>query len=499
MHVGIGPIDDPPGGENAPTSDALAVTDTGDAVVIETMNPASGDIIERYAEHDGAERAERVARAWTRWQDDWRFRPLDARLDVLARAADVLDSRRESLATQVTTEMGKPITAARAEVDKCARLCRHYAAHAATYLAPVSYATEAERSYVRYDPLGPVFAIMPWNFPLWQVFRFAVPNVAAGNVGLLKHAAISTGSALAIEEVFREAGLPDGGFTTLLIDHGAAAEIMADPRIRGVTLTGSDAAGRAVASTSGAHLKKTVLELGGSDPCIVLEDADLAQAAKTAVASRFLNSGQSCINAKRMIVARQVYEAFVDQFLAEVEALTVGDPLDPDTDVGPLARGDLRDTVADQVRRTLDHPDGGTLLTGGASPDGPGFYYPPTVIRDVNAQSPAAAEEVFGPVAALMDAEHEDAAVALANSSPFGLGAAVWTTDLDRGERIAARIESGMVFINAMVQSDPRLPFGGVKDSGYGRELADLGIREFTNAKTVFVSTGDDAREDHVE
>jgi len=456
--------------------------------MIETVNPATGEVIERYEEHDEAVVAEKLARAWARWHDDWRHRPLDERLAVLSGTAEALEARRDELGLLITTEMGKPIAAARAEVDKCARLCRHYVEHSAGYLEHERHPTEAERSYVRFDPLGPVFAIMPWNFPLWQVFRFAVPSLAAGNVGLLKHASITTGCALAIEDVLADAGLPDGAFTTLLIDHTAAADVIGDRRIRGVTLTGSDRAGRAVGSAAGNHLKKTVLELGGSDPCIVLDDADLDEAARGAVASRYLNSGQSCINAKRIIVASGVYEEFVERVVAEVEGLAVGDPTDEATDIGPLARGDLRDDVHDQVRRTLDHPDGGTLVAGGRPEDGPGFFYQPTVIRDVDAQAPAAAEEVFGPVAVLMDAEHDEAAVALANSSRFGLGAAIWTRDLERGENMAARIESGMVFINEVVTSDPRLPFGGVKDSGYGRELAGQGLREFTNAKTVWVS-----------
>ncbi len=456
--------------------------------MIETVNPATGETLARYDPDSESALAEKLARAWACWQDDWRYRPLGERLEVLANTAKGLRSRRDDLASLITAEMGKPITAARAEVDKCARLCEHYVEHSASYLTPEFYDTDAARSYVRYDSLGPIFAIMPWNFPLWQVFRFAVPNIAAGNVGLLKQAAITTGCALAIEEVFAAAGLPKGGFTALLIDHDTAAEVMSDYRVRGVTLTGSDAAGRAVGGTAGSHLKKTVLELGGSDPCVVLDDADLEEAARTAAASRFLNSGQSCINAKRIIVMQSVYDEFVERFVAEVQALSVGDPTDETTDVGPLARQDLRDTVGDQVQRTLAHRDGGQLILGGQSLDRPGFFYAPTVIRDVNAHAPAASEEVFGPVAALMDAEHEEAAIALANSSRFGLGAAVWTRDLARGERIAGQLESGMVFVNELVQSDPRMPFGGIKDSGYGRELAALGMREFMNAKTVWVS-----------
>lgn len=455
--------------------------------MIETVNPATGETVQRYDEHDGAAVDHKLARAWTCWQDDWQHRRLDQRLEVLDNTAKILDKRHDELARLITAEMGKPITAARAEVAKCAWLCRHYVEHSGTYLERKVIGTEALRSYVRFDPLGPILAIMPWNFPLFQVFRFAVPNLAAGNVGLLKHAASTTGCGLAVEDVLTEAGLPEGGFTALLVGHETAAEVMGDRRIRGVTLTGSDRAGRAVAATAGRHLKKTVLELGGCDPCIVLEDADLGEAARTAVQSRYLNSGQSCINAKRMIVLRDVYEDFIERFRTEVEALVVGDPMDTTTDIGPLARADLREEVHGQVRRTLDHKDGGELLLGGQPLDRPGFFYAPTVIRDVNAQAPAATEEVFGPVAVLMDAENEEAAIALANSSRYGLGAAIWTADLERGERIAGRIESGMVFINELVKSDPRLPFGGVKDSGYGRELARQGLLEFTNIKTVWV------------
>jgi succinate-semialdehyde dehydrogenase/glutarate-semialdehyde dehydrogenase len=456
-------------------------------VVIETVNPATGEMQARYAEHDATAVTERLARAWACWHDDWSWRPVEQRLDVLANAAKALERRRDELAALITAEMGKPISAARGEVDKCAWLCRHDAEHAGDALQPEPCATEAQRSYVRYDPLGPILGVMPWNFPLWQVMRFAVPNLAAGNVALLKHAANTTGCALAIEEVFAEAGLPEGGFTTLVVDHDTAGDVVADERVRGVALTGSDRAGRAVAAQAGAHIKKTVLELGGSDPCIVLDDADLTAAARAAVASRFLNSGQSCINAKRLIADRRVYEPFVERVRAEVAALTVGDPTDEATDIGPLARSDLRDDVADQVRRTLAEPHGGTLVTGGQALDGPGFYFQPTILRDVDAAAPAAAEEVFGPVAVLMDAEHDEAAIALANSSRFGLGAAVWTGDPERGEAMAARLQSGMVFINDIVKSHPRLPFGGIKDSGYGRELAAQGLREFTNAKTVWV------------
>ncbi len=455
---------------------------------IETINPASGETLKAYEEHDDEQLAYTLARAWSFYVDEWGQKPIDERVNVLSSAADVLDRRRGEFAQLITKEMGKPIAASRSEIEKCAWLCRHYVDRGAQYLQPEEMRSDADRSYVRFDPLGPILAIMPWNFPFWQAFRFAVPNLAAGNVGLLKHSSNTTGCALAIEEVFAEAGLPEGGFQALVIGHEKAAELMADPRVRGVTITGSDRAGRAVASTAGQHLKKTVLELGGSDPCVVFEDADLAEAAKVACQSRYLNSGQSCINAKRIIVLRDVYEDFLERFRAEVESLSVGDPMDEATDIGPLARGDLRERVHDQVARTLQHHEGGTLVLGGEPLDRPGFYYAPTILRDVNAEAPAAQEEVFGPVAALMDAEDEEVAIALANSSRYGLGAALWTSDLERGERLAGRIESGMVFINELTKSDPRLPFGGMKDSGYGRELAREGAREFTNHKTVWLN-----------
>ncbi len=456
--------------------------------MITTINPATGEQLETYQTHDDDAVAWKLARAWTFWIEEWRPTTVDDRVKVLARAADRLDERRDQYAELITREMGKPIAQSRAEIDKCVWLCRHYVDAAGGYLAPRTVHTDAHSSYVRYDPIGPVLAIMPWNFPFWQVFRFAVPSLAAGNVALLSHSRNTTGCALAIEEIFHHSGLSDGGFEALLVDHDELAEMMGDVRIRGVTLTGSDRAGRAVASTAGQHLRKTVLELGGSDPFIVLADADLDQTARSAAKARLQNSGQSCIAAKRFIVLRDVYEDFLERFRAEVEAMAVGDPMDEGTDVGPLARDDLRDTLHDQVQRTLAHHDGGSLLIGGEPLDRPGFFYQPTIIRDSNAEAPACTEETFGPLAAVMDAEHEEAAVALANSSRYGLGASIWTRDVDRGERLAAHIESGVVFVNDVVSSDPRLPFGGMKDSGYGRELGWLGAQEFCNVKTVWVN-----------
>ncbi len=453
--------------------------------MITTVNPATGEQIETYELHSGDELTWMLARAWTTWQDDWRGASVDERVGVLAKAADVIETRRDELAELATREMGKPIGASRAELDKCVWLCRHYVDNAERYLAPEQVETDARSSYVRYDPLGPILAVMPWNYPYWQFMRFAVPNLAAGNTGLLSHSNNTTGVALACQEIFEEAGLPEGAFQTLLVDHDTLADVIGDRRIRGVTLTGSDRAGRAVAATAGEHLKKTVLELGGSDACIVLDDADLDRAAQVGADSRLLNSGQSCIAAKRFIVLDDVYEDFLERFVDQFESRTVGDPTDEDTDIGPIAREDLRLTLHRQVQATLNQ--GGELATGGEPIDGPGYYYTPTVLRDVHPESSAASDETFGPVAAVMRAETEEVALALANSSRFGLGAAIWTEDRERGERLAERVEAGSVFINELVKSDPRLPFGGVKDSGYGRELSWPGAREFTNVKTVWV------------
>jgi succinate-semialdehyde dehydrogenase/glutarate-semialdehyde dehydrogenase len=452
--------------------------------VITTVNPATGETVEQYAAHDDGEverRLEAAARAFGLWRD----LSVAQRASVLRAAAERLDACRDDYARLMTREMGKPIGAARAEVEKCAWVCRHYAEHGERYLAPQVVATEASKSYVRFDPLGPVLAIMPWNFPFWQVFRFAAPALMAGNVGLLKHASNVAGSALAIEDVFRRAGLPEGGFQALLVPPLAVAAVTADRRIRAVTLTGSDAAGSAVAAQAGTHVKKTVLELGGSDPFVVLADADLDQAARVGAAARMQNSGQSCIAAKRFIVHRDVARPFTERFVERVAAMRVGDPMDPATEIGPLARADLRDSLHDQVRRTVEQ--GARLVLGGKPLDRAGFFYAPTVLDGVRPEHAAAVEETFGPVAAILSAASDEEAIALANASPYGLGASLWTTDLAKGERLAAGIEAGSVFINAMVKSDSRLPFGGVKRSGYGRELGEFGIREFVNVKTVWV------------
>ena len=454
--------------------------------MLEVINPATGAPIRQYpkmSELSALDILERVAAS----QAEWRETDFPYRAERMRAAADVLRGRSREFAELMTSEMGKPIEQARSEVEKCAIGCEYYADHAERMLAPETANTDAARSYWTYRPLGIVLAVMPWNFPFWQVFRFASPNLMAGNAGVLKHASNVPGCALAIEEVFREADFPHDLFRTLLVDDSAVAGIIEDERVRAVTVTGSVAAGKAVAEKAGALAKKTVLELGGSDPYVVLADADLALAAEVCAKSRLINSGQSCIAAKRFVVVDAVHDEFVERFVGRMSAAKMGDPMRDETDVGPLARADLRDALHDQVGRTVEA--GARCLLGGEIPKKDGAWYPPTVLVDVSPGMPAYEEEMFGPVAAIIRAPDEEAAIRIANDTSFGLGAAIFTRDIERGEQIARdRLDAGSCFVNALVKSDPRLPFGGIKESGYGRELSDLGIREFVNAKTVWVA-----------
>lgn len=403
----------------------------------------------------------------------------------MGRAAEILEQEKQQLGELMTVEMGKPIAAAVAEAEKCAAGCRYYAANAERFLADQPVQLEGGESWVAFQPLGVVLAIMPWNFPFWQVFRFAAPALMAGNVGLLKHASNVPQCALAIEDVFRRAGFAEGVFQTLLIGPELVEKLIADPRVAAVTLTGSEKAGRAVASAAGKHLKKSVVELGGSDPFVVMPSADLEAAVSTAVTARMINNGQSCIAAKRFIIHADIYDQFVRNFVAKVSSIRVGDPMDRETQLGPLATSAIRDELDKQV--TTSVAQGARILTGGKRLDGDGYFYAPTVLADIPPHSPAAREELFGPVAAVFRARDIDEAIDLANGTTFGLGASAWTRDTGERRRFIDDIESGLVFINGMVASDARLPFGGVKNSGFGRELGEFGIREFVNIKSVRV------------
>jgi len=448
------------------------------------VSPVTGQLLAEVAEHDSAE-VERRVQAAARAFPAWSRAGFAARARVLQAAAAALRADRDALARLITEEMGKPIAQSEAEVEKSAWACEHFAAHAERYLASETIATDATRSLVRCDPLGPILAVMPWNFPFWQVFRAAAPALMAGNVMLLKHASNVPGCALAIERLLRDAGLPEGAFAALLIP-GPAAEALAEhPAIRGVTFTGSEPAGAALAARAGRAIRPSVLELGGSDAFIVLADADPLAVAAEAVVSRTIAGGQSCIAAKRFIVEAAVYDRFVAAFAERMGRLRLGDPLDRATEIGPLARADLVDTLERQVRESV--AAGARLVTGGARPAREGFWYAPTVLAEVVPGMPAFDEETFGPVAAVSRARDVAHAVELANRSRYGLGASVWTGDPARGEALAPELEAGSVFVNGIVKSDPRLPFGGVKRSGYGRELAEAGIRAFVNLKTVWV------------
>ncbi|MFC4359955.1 NAD-dependent succinate-semialdehyde dehydrogenase [Halobium salinum] len=455
--------------------------------MVESVNPATGETVESYEDHTEEEALDALDAAVDTFEE-WRETTFAHRQSLLENAADVLRERQDEYAELMTREMGKPIEQARAEIEKCAWVCEYYAETAESHLAEEQLSVgPTDSAVVRYEPLGPVLAVMPWNFPFWQVFRFAAPNLAAGNVGLLKHSSNSPGSGQAIEEVFREAGFPEGAFQNLFVGSEVASTLIADDRLRAVTLTGSVGAGQAVAEQAGANLKKTVLELGGSDPFVVLDDAPVEETAAKAAHARLQNGGQSCIAAKRFIVHTDVYDEFVDAFVEEMDSWTVGDPLEEETQVGPQADAELMEELHDQVQRTLD--EGAEALLGGEPLDREGAYYPPTVLTNVPRDAAAACEETFGPVAAVFEVESEDEAAELANDSEFGLGASVWTGDpAGRGRAFAKRFEAGCCFVNEYVKSDPRVPFGGVKDSGYGRELSKAGIREFVNRKTLWVN-----------
>jgi succinate-semialdehyde dehydrogenase/glutarate-semialdehyde dehydrogenase len=454
-------------------------------MAIESVNPTTGARGPTFEALTESEIEEKLARAHSAFAT-WSRTPVAARAAVVAHAGEIFAKDVDALGRLATEEMGKLYEAARQEVEKCAAGCRYYAANAEAFLKPEPVPTSGtERAEVRFDPLGTVLAVMPWNFPFWQVVRFAAPALVAGNVALLKHASSVPRCALALEDVFRRAGAPAGVFQTLLIAAEEVPEIIADGRVTAVTVTGGEMTGRRVASVAGEHLKKSVLELGGSDPFIVLADADIERAVETAVKARIVNNGQSCIAAKRFIVVASAYDAFASSFVAGMRRLRVGDPLDPTTDVGPLASAALLELLSEQVKMSVQA--GAKVLLGGHRLERAGNFYPPTVLADVPRNAPAFGEELFGPVATLLRARDAGEALALANATPFGLGASVWTRDRALAERFVRELDCGTVFVNQMVASDPRFPFGGVKGSGYGRELGVWGLREFVNIKTVRV------------
>ncbi|HKO58689.1 MAG TPA: NAD-dependent succinate-semialdehyde dehydrogenase [Thermoanaerobaculia bacterium] len=452
---------------------------------IATVNPATGETLRVFDALSSTEIEEKLQRSAAAFAVN-RMRSFAERARRMARAAELLDARKDDLGRLITTEMGKPLKAAVAEVQKCALVCRFYAEHAETFLADEQVETDAKQSFIRYQPLGPVLAVMPWNFPFWQVFRFAAPALMAGNVGLLKHASNVPQSALAIEQILVDAGFTDGEFQTLLIGAEQVQQVLDDERVKAATLTGSEPAGANVASTAAKQIKKSVLELGGSDPFIVMPSADLAEAVKIAVKARIVNNGQSCIAAKRFIVHADIADEFQRRFVAAMEALKIGDPMEDGVELGPLASPQLVKDLEEQVQKSV--AAGAKLLTGGRRIGERGNFYAPTVLADIPPDAPAFGDETFGPVASLFPARDLDDAVRIANSTRFGLGASVWTNDAGEAARFTDAIESGMVFFNAMVASDPRMPFGGVKHSGFGRELGVHGIREFVNIKTVWIS-----------
>ena len=453
-------------------------------MAIATINPATGKTVRTFEPFPAARVNECLDRAIAAYREHRRT-AFSARAQWMQKAAAILDAESRELGRLMTVEMGKPIGAGIAEAEKCAAACRYYAENAERFLADQPMKMEGGKSWVAFQPVGVVLAIMPWNFPFWQVFRFAAPALMAGNVGVLKHASNVPQCALAIEDVFRRAGFADGVFQTLLIGSDMVDGIIADTRIAAVTLTGSEGAGRSVASTAGKNLKKSVVELGGSDPFVVMPSADLEQAVSTAVTARMINNGQSCIAAKRFIIHEKIYDEFLKRFVAGVSAIRIGDPMDEKTQLGPLATGAIRDQLDNQVKASV--AAGARLVTGGKKLEREGFFYAPTVLADIPPQAPAAREELFGPVASVFKAKDLADAIRIANGTTFGLGASAWTRDAAERDRFIDDVESGHLFNNGMVASDPRLPFGGVKNSGFGRELGEFGIREFVNIKSVRV------------
>jgi succinate-semialdehyde dehydrogenase / glutarate-semialdehyde dehydrogenase len=461
-----------------------------------SVNPATGATIAEYPAYSPAEVEAKVARAHAATAL-WRRIPVAERAAVVARLGALLEAEKDRLGHLMTLEMGKPIQAAIDEAAKCAAACRFYAEHGPGFVADSRVDDADHRSYVSYEPLGVVLAIMPWNFPFWQAIRFMAPALVAGNVGLLKHASNVPGCALELESLVKRAGAPDGVFQTLLVGSDAVAGLLADDRIAAATLTGSEGAGRSVGQHAGEHLKKTVLELGGSDAFVVMPSADLDRAIETAVKARTINNGQSCIAAKRFIVHADIADVFLQRFTAGMQALRMGDPIDPSTQLGPLASAHLAQELEQQVTKSVEM--GARLVTGGKRTSADGAFFPPTVLTEIPAESPAYRDELFGPVACVFVARDVDDAIRIANDTRFGLGSSAWTTDAGEQERFARELEAGSVFVNDMVVSDPRFPFGGVKASGYGRELSDVGMREFTNVKTVRIRIGAAGTGGHTE
>lgn len=454
-------------------------------MALETVNPATGELVKSFNEMTKKEIDDIINYAHQQFAE-WKNTSFKDRSRLMLNAAKILKQRKEELGKTLTLEMGKPIKQAISEIEKCAWVCEYYAENGEKILMKEIVETDASESYVQFDPVGVVLAVMPWNFPFWQVFRFAAPNLMAGNVGILKHASNVPMSALAIEQVFSQAGFPQNVFKTLLISSSMVSDVIKNPKVRAATLTGSEIAGKKVASDCGKEIKKTVMELGGSDPFIILNDADIDKAIDTAVTARLINNGESCIAAKRFIVVDDIYEEFENKFVEKMKNVKIGDPMEVDTELGPMAREDLLLDLHQQVKKSVEK--GAKILCGGERIDRKGFYYPATVLSNVTEGIPAYEEELFGPVASLIKATDEEDAICIANDSDFGLGAALWTSNLEKAKNLAHKIDSGSVFINGLVKSDPRLPFGGVKISGYGRELSHYGMKEFVNIKTVWIA-----------